>query len=204
MASVTVQTETGGQPGGSSCLLTSSGAEIQCASGKAGVPDLMRAAGSAGVGSLSIFAAADGPGTFLARADASTSYHYQIVFPGYSGAITGEYAVSISAGIPSGPYGELVLSQGSTKVTLPVENSPRHGPPVMLTSIYAPGQPFEITGDISGDALAPEEAVHASVHLTGFFDPAGNAIPFAAVPEPAGWPVAGLCLGVVLVWGRKE
>jgi len=75
MASVTVQTETGGQPGGSSCLLTSSGAEIQCASGKAGVPDLMRAAGSAsaGVGSLSIFAAADGPGTFLARADANTS-----------------------------------------------------------------------------------------------------------------------------------
>ena len=205
IASVTVQTDTRGLPGGSSCMLTSSGAEIECQSGLPNAPAIMQAAGSAsaGVGSLSIFAAADGPSNNLARADASASYDYQIVFPGaYSGSITGEYALSINVGAPAGSYGELVISQANTHITAPVQDPPYPGRPLMLTSIYVPGQPFEIKGNVSATALAPEEVAYASVRLIGFFDPAGNPVPFTVVPEPPGWPVLGL--GLVLVWRGKR
>ena len=112
IASVTVRTDTSGLPGGSSCLLTSSGAEIQCASGETNVPDLMRAAGSASSG--------------WAR------------FP----------------------------SSLARTAQAPFSREPMPAP--------------------------------------GFFDPAGNAIPFTVAPEPAGWPVAGLCLGVVVAGAEKN
>jgi hypothetical protein len=205
IASVTVQTDMSGLPGGTSCKLTSSGAEIACTSGTATVPDVMSAAGSAsaGVGSLSIFAAADGPTNFLGRADASASYNYQVYLArGYSGIITGEYTLNVNAGLSPGIYGYTNMSQGSATATYALEEPFYTRNPITLTSMYVAGQPLEIQGSIMGTAIADEEVVYASLSLIGFFDQAGNSIPFTVAPEPATWPVLGLSL--VLVWRGKR
>ncbi|HWD98294.1 MAG TPA: hypothetical protein VG345_04640 [Bryobacteraceae bacterium] len=208
VASVTVQTNTTSLPGGSSCFLMSSGAQIQCASGNAQMPDLAEAAGSASaaVGSLSVFAGAsgDGPGgTLFARAVANASYDFDVLFPAGAppGMITGEYTIGILAALGGG---SLTISQPGATQEFPIDYEEQFiRNPVLLTSAYVAGQPFEISGSASADANGvSEEGASASVQLIGFFDQAGNAIPFTVAPEPEGWPVLGLCL--LLVWRRKR
>lgn len=204
IASVMVETDL---PGASSCMLTSSGASIQCVSGNPSMPPTAEATGSAsaGLGSLSLSLAAGTNGSGFARSTATASYNYEVVLPGASaGTIVGAYAVTASAAGDFGVFGNINLSQGSATESIPIEApAPPIANPLLITSSYVAGQPVLVSGSMSAAASSPgEESASASAQLIGFFDPAGNPIPFSTVPEPAGWPVPGLCLA--LMWWRKR
>jgi len=204
IASVTVESSL---PGTTPCRLTSSGAAIQCVSGNIQTPPDAVATGnaSAGVGSLSLSVTAASTGG-SATASAIASYNYELFFPGAaSGNITGEYAVSGSAAGDIGIFGNISLAQGSSSVTFPIEAPAARIPnPVTISSAYVSGQPLVISGNMGAEASTPgEETASGSVRLIGFFDQAGNSIPFTVAPEPATWPVLGLCL-LVLGWRGKR
>ena len=121
IASVTVQTDL---PGASSCMLTSSGAAIQCVSGDLRRPPTAEATGSAsaGLGSLSLSLAAGTTGGGFARSSATATYDYEVVLPGApSGSIVGEYAVTALAGGDFGVFGNISVSQGSATESILIE-----------------------------------------------------------------------------------
>ncbi len=206
ISGVSVRTDTTNLPGGSACSLSSSGAAIQCTSGETGVPVVAQASGSASAafGFLTVAVAAEGPApnpaTPSAVAEASASYSYEVILPNAPpGEVIGFYRVTQSRTGNPLEQGTFSITEGSASTSLPIADV--GGPfPFLLQHPYVAGQPLDITASIQALALAPG-SMSATVQLVAFTDATGAPIAFTIVPEPAGWPVLGLCL--VVIWRAK-
>lgn len=206
ISTVSVRTDTTNLPGGSACSLSSSGAAIQCTSGETGVPVVAQASGSASAafGLLTVATAADGPApnpaTPSAVAEANASYSYQVILPNAPpGEVIGFYHVTMGRTGNPLEQGTISITEGSASTTFPISDA--GGPlPFLLMHPYVAGQPLDITASIQALALA-SGSMSATVQLVGFTDGTGAPIAFTIVPEPAGWPVLGLCL--LVVWRAK-
>jgi hypothetical protein len=204
-AIASVAVDAAGGAGPPTCSLTSTGAHISCSATFMGFP-VAFSEGQA-TASLGFLSSSTNAGGGVSNAHATAQYDYLLNFPGVgSGTITGQYLVHGSTQADFMTTGTWGLSIGQGSSTLAISAPPHFlflDDTVTLSSAFTEGQTLEITGFVSGHSNSPgTEMTNVSVQLIGFFDVAGNPLPFAdaQAPEPVLWPVVLLSLAILYRW----